>query len=387
MQVQGSVSRGQRRVSGGYRRIVVALAAAAVSAVLAACSGGSAPAPKQPVAASSVAPDDGVGADPALRAAPMHGLVVVTKQWLTTPPPNVRLWVVGYDPGTGAPTATRYFFPAAGETLAFTEDQQAPYQRQAFARDYTLTSVTSGRQDGVTNAGVVHSGDSVSTWLSKRAVAANGTPSSAQAGWFNPRTGRLWFTRDGGTLASVDPVAGSASESPEKGAVQTWGGGISWFGFGPDGFGPVWNTTLVGGRVWYLPGGQMMFGDSTGFVFGKQGTVGPKSRPVVPLPKGVRGYPVATIDATRFVLVDVAGTNLFVVARSGKKLTALPLPSAPGGQILGAVVSPQHDQVAYRSSDGNLYVVALTGRTPPRKVVGVPYGLNDRKSMLVDWLP
>jgi hypothetical protein len=353
-----------------------------LSLTLAGCSGGSSKgsstskAPAAPATAATASSDDA-----ALRSAPMHGLVVVTKQWLSTGAPNIKLWLVGYDPQTGSKTATRYFFPARGVTMAFTETQQAGYQRQSFGKDYTVVAATNGPDvRGVTSVGVVHTGDSQYTPLIKP-----GGP--VLAGPFNPRTGRLWFSRAGKSFGSVDPAHGTASEKAEAGAVRTANGGVLWYGFAPDGFGPVWNTTVTGGNAWYFPNGQMMFGTDAVYVFGKQGAIGPGSKPVVALPAGIRGYPVEVVDNDRFVLVDTQATSLYLVTRSGTTLSAVKVVATTSGQIFGAVVSPQHDRLAFRLSNGGIFVVPLAGGATPRKVADVPVGLNDQKSMLIDWIP
>ena len=117
---------------------------------------------------------------------------------------------------------------------------------QPFNKNYSQVAATSSPgSNGITYVGVVQAATGVFTQLSKQ-PSGYGTLPSRTAGPFNPRTGRLWYAKDGG-FGSIDPKAGPSSERTERpsGGVlnnSETGAVNDHFSFGPDDYGP--STTL-----------------------------------------------------------------------------------------------------------------------------------------------
>jgi len=396
--------RGVRLRRSRVGSLVRLLAPASAAALLMACSnsGATSVSPHTPSAttvgsgSATTLPVNTTTSPADAGTAPMHGIVVMKRQFLSQPPPNVKIGLAGLDPDRGELSAVRVFFPHGREQVpagvtSWGAYEVAAYLRQWFSADFTQTSATSAPDsNGITFAGVLHTGDGNFIRLT-RSVSGYGTVTSTQAARFNPRTGALWVTSDG-HLESVDPAGGASSQriqEPPQSEIHcsTW----SSFAFAPDGYGPICPAALDANAL-YFPDGTMLYVNVVDgrMVFGKQGTLGitSVSSKGIPLPESLREpvLPALAIDGSRFLVLRLPGT-LYLVTHKGGKVFVVSLLPESNKKIYSLVVSPHHDRVAFLSSDGGLYISNLSLPGEPRRVMDLAAQDHDSETRLVDWVP
>jgi len=252
--------------------------------------------------------------------------------------------------------------------------------RQTFSRDFAHMAVINnggpGIEDG--NGNVSNAGPAPSDGFGAQAPAAK-TP------LFRPGTDELWYAddNDSDNLYSIDTAKGG---DPVAKHIKTFQGS---FGFSPDGKMVV---TGGGGRLLMAPDQRHGVGselEAVSVANHLQATT-PNNGidlPNIPLNTKLGGCTPEAFVSSRALLCDL---NLLTFSPSFASFHERPLLPPTSGNTASSspVLSPDHEQVAFVSTNGNkdtaIWTVSVQGGTP-KKVLDLPIDISTQKASLLEW--
>jgi hypothetical protein len=374
----------------------IAIALLAATGLVAGCgsSGGGTGQSRGPASGShSVKPSQKGAPNPKAEAeGSLHGIVLATMTGQNT----VQLQALS--PATGAVTQTRTFTGGSASLALNTSDPGFVWQ-QAFDRNFTKVAATGPQAaDGSQSVGVVND-KGVYTPLTASTSGGYGTTLQKNAIGFNPGTGDLWYQTpqgngsDGGQFGYVNLRTGRDTLIKNSSGFQNGvvGGENDRVYFAPDGHGvyaPI--DILAHTDQVYLPSGSEVQRDAVdnGYKVSWQDNANDMTpdTQITGMPWSGVPWMSIPVDSHRFLGTEVNGNQLYVGILGKSVVNLRPLLPDSNRSVGEIVVSPDHTQVAFVSTDAGgqneLFVASLSAiKGQPRQLsafngnLGEAYGL------------